>query len=154
MESVSLLCGVHGQVTKIRVSSDVLNLFCHLFYFSTDRNRSTQVPVGCPSGNSSASSLLLLPVGYCMYFLSVQMWEYKENIKNINDTSPETKFMGPTLGQTGSYRPHMGPMLAPWTLLSGYVSAVKVAAATALAMMMIMMAMLSVLIVMKEMKGT
>ena len=29
------------------------------------------------------------------------------------------KFMGPTWGQPGSYRPQMGPMLAPWTLLSG-----------------------------------
>ena len=27
--------------------------------------------------------------------------------------------MGPTWGPPGSYRPQMGPMLAPWTLLSG-----------------------------------
>ena len=34
-----------------------------------------------------------------------------------------TKFMGPTSGPPGSCRPQMGPMLAPWTLLSGtYVS--------------------------------
>ena len=31
------------------------------------------------------------------------------------------KFMGPTWGPPGSCRPQMGPMLAPWTLLSGYV---------------------------------
>ena len=29
------------------------------------------------------------------------------------------KFMGPTWGPSGSCRPHMGPMLAPWTSLSG-----------------------------------
>ena len=29
------------------------------------------------------------------------------------------KFTGPTWGQHGSSRPQMGPMLAPWTLLSG-----------------------------------
>ena len=29
------------------------------------------------------------------------------------------KFMGPTWGPPGSCRPHMGHMLAPWTLLSG-----------------------------------
>ena len=29
------------------------------------------------------------------------------------------KFMGPTWGPPGSSRPQMGPMLAPWTLLSG-----------------------------------
>ena len=33
-----------------------------------------------------------------------------------------TKFMGPTWGPTGSCRPQMDPMLAPWTLLSGYTS--------------------------------
>ena len=31
------------------------------------------------------------------------------------------KFMAPTWGPPGSCRPHMGPMLAPWTLLSGCV---------------------------------
>ena len=30
-----------------------------------------------------------------------------------------TKFVGPTWGPSGSCRPQMGPMLAPWTLLSG-----------------------------------
>ena len=29
------------------------------------------------------------------------------------------RFMGPTWGPPGSCRPHVGPMLAPWTLLSG-----------------------------------
>ena len=29
------------------------------------------------------------------------------------------KFMGPTWGPPGSFWPQMGPMLAPWTLLSG-----------------------------------
>ena len=28
------------------------------------------------------------------------------------------RFMGPTWGPPGSFRPQMGPMLAPWTLLS------------------------------------
>ena len=30
------------------------------------------------------------------------------------------RFMGPTWGTPGSCRPQMGPILAPWTLLSGY----------------------------------
>ena len=33
-----------------------------------------------------------------------------------------TRFMRPTWGPPGSCRPQMGPMLAPWTLLSGYLS--------------------------------
>ena len=35
-------------------------------------------------------------------------------------TTQIAKFMGPTWGPPGSCRPQMGPMLAPWTLLSGY----------------------------------
>ena len=35
------------------------------------------------------------------------------------DTTQITKFMGPAWGPLGSCRPQMGPMLAPWTLLSG-----------------------------------
>ena len=31
------------------------------------------------------------------------------------------KFMGPTCGPPGSWRPQMGPTVAPWTLLSGYI---------------------------------
>ena len=37
----------------------------------------------------------------------------------LSKTPQITKFMGPTWGPPGSCRPQMGPMLAPWTLLSG-----------------------------------
>ena len=36
------------------------------------------------------------------------------------NTTQITKFMGPTSGPPGSCRPQMGPMLAPWPLLSGH----------------------------------
>ena len=39
-------------------------------------------------------------------------------LRNLNMTAI-TKFMGPTWGPPGSYRPQMGPKLAPGTLLSG-----------------------------------
>ena len=38
---------------------------------------------------------------------------------NTEMVSQIAKFMGPTWGPSGSCRPQMGPMLAPWTLLSG-----------------------------------
>ena len=38
----------------------------------------------------------------------------------ISSITQIAKFMGPTWGPPGSCRPQMGPMLAPWTLLSGY----------------------------------
>ena len=41
-------------------------------------------------------------------------------IKSTSCVTPQiTKFMGPTWGPPGSCRPQMGPMLTPWTLLSG-----------------------------------
>ena len=38
-------------------------------------------------------------------------------------TTKIAKFMRPTWGPSGSCQPQMGPMLAPWTLLSGYAIA-------------------------------
>ena len=79
--------------------------------------------------------------------MSCQYWPY-EYIFNVGPTHMETlnvvittpahvriliiaghpliasqigKFMGPTWGPPGSCRPQMGPMLAPWSLLSGLV---------------------------------
>ena len=54
--------------------------------------------------------------------LGILSWRRKSIFFIINDTanSPHiAKFMGPTWGPPGSCRPQMGPMLAPWTLLSG-----------------------------------
>ena len=38
------------------------------------------------------------------------------------EVTQKAKFMGPTWGPHGSCRPGVGPMLAPWTLVSGYLS--------------------------------
>ena len=38
---------------------------------------------------------------------------------SVEDSSQIARFMGPTWGPPGSCRPQLGPMLAPWTLLSG-----------------------------------
>ena len=43
-------------------------------------------------------------------------------LKYARHPSQIAKFMGPTWGPPGSFRPQMGPLLAPWTLLSGVVS--------------------------------
>ena len=55
------------------------------------------------SGQNSA-----LPSGFDK--IQVHLWHTLSQI---------AKFMGPTWGPPGSCRPQMGPMLAPWTLLSG-----------------------------------
>ena len=41
-------------------------------------------------------------------------------IHHNNINTQIVKFMGPTWGPPGTCRLQMGPMLAPWTLLSGY----------------------------------
>ena len=38
----------------------------------------------------------------------------------LSEITQIAKFMRPTWGPSGSCRPQMGPMLAPWTLLSGH----------------------------------
>ena len=43
----------------------------------------------------------------------------------LKKPSQIAKFMGPTWGPTGCCRPQMGPMLAPWTLLSGMTKYAK-----------------------------
>ena len=48
--------------------------------------------------------------------------ERRNSIANALDlrlSSQIARFMGPTWGPSGSCRPQVGPMLAPWTLLSG-----------------------------------
>ena len=45
-------------------------------------------------------------------------WDWEE-IAAILQATQIAKFMGPTWGPPGSCRPQMGPILAPWTLLSG-----------------------------------
>ena len=46
-----------------------------------------------------------------------QWWQHSHAL-----SQPQiAKFMGPTRGPPGSCRPQMGPMLAPWTLLSGAI---------------------------------
>ena len=41
------------------------------------------------------------------------------NVLYTKRTPQIARFMGPTWGPPGSYRPQVGPMLVPWTLLSG-----------------------------------
>ena len=45
------------------------------------------------------------------------MTRWEDQTKN---TFLITRFMGPTWGASGADRTQMGPMLAPWSLLSGY----------------------------------
>ena len=48
----------------------------------------------------------------------------KYTVHNRRWCTPQiAKLMGPTWGPHGSCRPQMGPMLAPWTLLSGTLCA-------------------------------
>ena len=51
-------------------------------------------------------------------FINVDtMYIYSQSLKSLI-----AKYVGPTWGPPGSWRPQMGPMLAPWTLLSGITS--------------------------------
>ena len=50
---------------------------------------------------------------------------YAASLDRLPMTSQIAKFMGPTWGPLRSCRPQMGPMLTPWTLLSGFLVCVS-----------------------------
>ena len=50
---------------------------------------------------------------------SLTHWSCRSIVLNHRYVSQIARFMGPIWGPPGSCRPQMGPMLAPWTLLSG-----------------------------------
>ena len=54
---------------------------------------------------------LILPNTFIPFLTEITRWGLYSQI---------ARFMGPTWGPPGSCRPQMGPMLAPWTLLSGF----------------------------------
>ena len=52
--------------------------------------------------------------------ISVGFWHITICLRGSCCCTQIAKVMGPTWGPPGSCRPQMGPMLAPWTLLSGW----------------------------------
>ena len=66
------------------------------------------------------TSYLALSGKLCDVFCQFVGWPWMGYIKSaLQSISQIARFMGPTWGPSGSCRPQMGPMLAPWTLLSG-----------------------------------
>ena len=63
-----------------------------------------------------------LLVGYELLRVFRRLWLVLvcQHLSNFSVYTQEAKFMGPTWGPPGSCRPQMGPILTPWTLLSGH----------------------------------
>ena len=57
----------------------------------------------------------------CKVWLAIwRLFQYPKNAVSTDlHTVPDSKVHGPTVGPSGSCQPQKGPMLAPWTLLSG-----------------------------------
>ena len=47
------------------------------------------------------------------------LFDFFNHLRQAYIYSPIARFMGPTRGPPASCQPRMGPMLGPWTLLSG-----------------------------------
>ena len=60
-----------------------------------------------------------------------KMFPFDDVIMRTTSHAPSqiAKFMRPTWGPPGSCRPQMGPMLAPWTFLTGFVPLISTARA-------------------------
>ena len=76
--------------------------------------------VSCWWRHHAIEILLLHVVASNVRVLKVLSNVYRSSITNYID-HPIARFMGPTWGPSGADRTQMGPMLAPWTLLSGHV---------------------------------
>ena len=61
--------------------------------------------------------LLVITCGLTYKVKVIQLWLHNRTAK----ISLIARFMGPTWGPSGADRTQVGPMLAPWTLLSGMV---------------------------------
>ena len=80
----------------------------HLSFTNAGRNRGVWKIMNCSRFSVTIIVFLFQNSSNCGGRLLVLSWQ----------TTQITKFMAPTWGP-GSCRPQMGPMLAPWTLLSG-----------------------------------
>ena len=60
-------------------------------------------------------------LGLSSYVIMLWLWNYTARTQPAahRNASQIARFMGPTWGPPRSCRPQMGPVLAPWTLLSG-----------------------------------
>ena len=54
-------------------------------------------------------------------FVTQLLWPLRMNLEEISIQTLIARFMGPTWGPSGADRTQVGPMLAPWILLSGKI---------------------------------
>ena len=58
----------------------------------------------------------------CIVKTTTRQFQYDSKPTTSHTTTLIARYMGPTWGPSGADRAQMGPMLAPWTLLSGKMS--------------------------------
>ena len=63
--------------------------------------------------------------GFDPYWIKQPASMENSEMVSIWNSTLITRFMGPSWGPSGADRTHMGPMLAPWTLLSGAIYYIK-----------------------------
>ena len=76
--------------------------------------------------DQSVKNRLALTVWYDPTPITAASWFWQERFTSgLLYTSLITRFMGPTWGPSGADRTQVGPMLVPWTLLSGMAQAYR-----------------------------
>ena len=93
------------------------------FSFSFSKMNLKILSTECPSFCLGVIQCVKIPyqkfsllIGWLQFY---QSWASRPVIMSHYESTQIAKFMGPTWGPPGSCRPQMGPMLAPWILLSG-----------------------------------
>ena len=94
--------------------------------YSTDMQHLHELKVSNETGIHKVTNSILRGLSKCLdtvgllnITLQATFWILKLYTELTRELSQIAKFMGPTWVLPGSCRPQMGPMLAPWTLLSG-----------------------------------
>ena len=101
-----------SETGYVRCSLPLMIVACPLRTYWTLRQPS---PTGLARNSRS-----LMPLGYTVTVRA--LLQYRISVQNASQIA---KFMGPTWGPPGSCRPQVGPALAPWTFLSGYLKLAK-----------------------------
>ena len=76
---------------------------------------------GPTDGRMDVVKPIYSPNNFTVRGIMKQLWQLTPSSAKLSIHAQIAKFLGPTWVPPGSCQPQMGPMLAPWTLLSGWL---------------------------------
>ena len=114
---------LRSALNNVLLELKLKDIICHQFYIAYHKVTTYSQHLKEPEKCAHVPSAILNIQSIFDIRASVGLSNFnKSSTRSVTQWSQIAKFMGPTWGPPGSCRPQMGPMLAPWTLLSGMSS--------------------------------